>query len=597
MPAGRLLKLVAACLLGLMSAVVAAGPAPDPAAKKLHALFESAWQRDLADDPLTATYYGDTRYNHRWPDLSNATRERIRAADRKVLSDLAALARSGLPASERLNHDLFRREYEERVALAPFRPEFYVVNATDGPQTLNETAENMPFHSVSDYETWLQRIEALPAYIDQAIALLREAVMQKRTQPRVLVERALPQIALQIVEQPAESPFYERFRQFPDSIGAADRSRLQARARQLIAQQVVPAYRRYEQFFRTEYLSAARDSVGLWDTPDGAAFYANRVRFHTQSRLTPEQIHELGLHEVARIHTGMQKVMDELGFKGTRQEFFAKLRNEPQFYYATSDELFRAYVHTAKMIEPELPKLFGKLYRTPFGVRAIPATSAPNTTTAYYNGPSTDGTRAGYYYVNLHRPEVRPKYEVEVLTAHESVPGHHLQIALAQEMGELPQFRRNAGYTAFVEGWALYSERLGYELGLYKDPYSRFGQLTYDMWRAVRLVVDTGLHHKRWTRQQAIDYFRDNAAKTEADIVNEVDRYIGDPAQALAYKIGQLKILELRALAERELAPKFDIRGFHDTVLGHGAVPLDVLEANVRRWIAAQRKKAGAKRR
>jgi uncharacterized protein (DUF885 family) len=285
-------------------------------------------------------------------------------------------------------------------------------------------------------------------------------------------------------------------------------------------------------------------------------------------------------------------VMDQLGFKGTRQAFFAKLRSDPQFYFTSADDLFRAYVFAAKMIEPELPKLFGKLYRTPFGVRAIPATSAPNTTTAYYNGPATDGSRAGYFYVNLHRPELRPRYEIEVLTAHESVPGHHLQTALAQEMGELPEFRRNADYTAFVEGWALYSERLGYELGMYKDPYSRFGQLTYDMWRAVRLVVDTGLHHKRWTRDQAIAYFKDNAAKTEADIVNEIDRYIGEPAQALAYKIGQLKILELRALAERELGAKFDIRSFHDTLLGSGAVPLDVLETNLRRWIAATSKQA-----
>ena len=241
------------------------------------------------------------------------------------------------------------------------------------------------------------------------------------------------------------------------------------------------------------------------------------------------------------------------------------------------------------MIEPELPRLFGKLYRIPFGVRAIPAAGAPNTTAAYYYPPSDDGSRAGYYYVNLYRPEMRPKYEIEVLTAHESVPGHHLQFAIAHELGGLPAFRRNASHTAFVEGWALYSERLGYELGLYKDPYSRFGQLTYDMWRAVRLVVDTGLHHKRWTRQQAIDYFRDNAAKTETDIVNEIDRYIGTPAQALAYKIGQFKILELRAMAERELDTRFDIRAFHDTVLGSGALPLDVLEANVRRWVAAQR--------
>jgi uncharacterized protein (DUF885 family) len=281
--------------------------------------------------------------------------------------------------------------------------------------------------------------------------------------------------------------------------------------------------------------------------------------------------------------------MKEVGFGGTLQEFFVHLRTDPKFYYATPDELFRAYVYASKMIEPELPRLFGKLYRTPYGLRVIPATSAPNTTTAYYNGPSIDGKRPGYYYVNLYRPEVRPKYEIEVLTVHEAVPGHHLQIALAQEQTDLPKFRRFYDVTAYAEGWALYSERLGYDLGLYKDPYSRFGQLTYDQWRAVRLVVDTGIHQMGWTRQQAIDYFLANAAKTEADVVNEIDRYIAWPGQALAYKIGQLKILELRERARTALGERFDIRAFHDTLLATGAVPLEILERTIDAWIEAQR--------
>jgi prolyl oligopeptidase len=280
--------------------------------------------------------------------------------------------------------------------------------------------------------------------------------------------------------------------------------------------------------------------------------------------------------------------MDQVGFKGSLTDFFTFLRTDPQFYYQTGDELFRAYAYITKVIDPELPRLFGKLYRTPFGLRAIPDTSAPNTTTAYYSGPSVDGTRPGYYYVNLYRPEVRPKYEMEVLTVHEAAPGHHLQIALAQEQGELPKFRRFGGFTAYIEGWALYSERLGYDLGLYQDPYSRFGQLTYDQWRAVRLVVDTGIHHMGWTRQQAIDYFLANAAKTEADIVNEIDRYIAWPGQALAYKIGQLKILELRERATQALGDKFDIRAFHDTILATGAVPLDILERTVDDWIRSR---------
>ncbi len=283
----------------------------------------------------------------------------------------------------------------------------------------------------------------------------------------------------------------------------------------------------------------------------------------------------------------MDKIIREVGFQGSFAEFLDFLRTDKRFYYATPDELFRAYAVLAKQIDPELVKLFKRLPRTPYGVRPIPATSAPNTTTAYYQGPALDGSRAGYYYVNLYRPEVRPKYEMEVLTLHEAVPGHHLQISLAQEQDDLPPFRRNAEHTAYVEGWALYTESLGDRLGLYKDPYSRFGQLTYDMWRAVRLVVDTGIHAKHWTRQQAIDYFKANAAKTEADIINEVDRYISWPGQALAYKIGQLKILELRGEAERQLGARFDIRDFHDEVLRNGAVPLDVLEKQIRSWIAA----------
>jgi uncharacterized protein (DUF885 family) len=600
-PASRRPNLVAACVVALASSACVTGSPPlaaEPAARaapsaevaKLHALFDAQWERALRDNPLAATYLGDPRYDDRWPDLTRANLDRIAAADRQVLVDLAAIPRDRLPPAEQLNYDLFRKEYENRVAVQRYHPEYYTISPSQGgPQTLNELPEQIDFSTVAAYEAWLKRLETLPVHLEQVTALLRDGVAQKRTQPRVLMERVVPQLQMQLVATPEQSPFYARFRQYPDTIPAADRERLTARARDVIGTRVLPAYRKFDAFFRTEYLPKTRETVGIWDTPDGAGYYANRAAYFTTTDLAPDRIHAIGLQEVARIQAEMQKVMHEVGFRGARQEFFAKLRTDPQFYFTKPDELFRAYVVAAKQIEPELPKLFGRLYRTPFGVRAVPATSAPNTTTAYYQGPSMDGTRAGYYYVNLYKPEVRPKYEIEVLTVHESVPGHHLQIALAQEQGELPKFRRYGGYTAYIEGWALYSERLGYDLGLYQDPYSRFGQLTYDMWRAVRLVVDTGLHAKQWTRQQAIDYFKDNAAKTEQDIVNEIDRYIGWPGQALAYKIGQLKILDLRAKAQRELGPKFDIRAFHDTVLESGAVPLDVLERNVEAWIAARR--------
>jgi prolyl oligopeptidase len=305
--------------------------------------------------------------------------------------------------------------------------------------------------------------------------------------------------------------------------------------------------------------------------------------------MTPDEIHNLGLEEVKQIRGEMQTIIDELGFAGSFAEFLQFLRTDPQFYYDNPDDLYEAYLATSKRIDPELVRLFGVLPRMPYGVKPIPDAVAPDTTTAYYSRPAADGSRAGIYWVNLYRPEVRPIYEIEVLSVHEAMPGHHLQLALQQELGDMPNFRRFQGFTAFVEGWGLYSERLGYDLGLYKDPYSQFGQLTYDMWRAVRLVVDTGIHYKGWTRQQAIDFFKDNAAKTEHDIVNEIDRYIAMPGQALAYKIGQLKMLNLRARAERELGDSFDIRAFHDELLGGGALPLDLLEQRMDAWIAAQR--------
>jgi prolyl oligopeptidase len=305
--------------------------------------------------------------------------------------------------------------------------------------------------------------------------------------------------------------------------------------------------------------------------------------------MSPDDIHRLGLDEVRRIRDAMQAIIDEVDFSGSFQDFLVLLRNDPQFYFSNPDDLYEAYLATSKRIDPELVRLFGKLPRMPYGVKPIPDSIAPDTTTAYYTSPAADGSRAGIYWVNLYKPEVRPKYEIEVLTVHEAMPGHHLQIALQQELGDLPNFRRYGGFTAFVEGWGLYSESLGYDLGLYEDPYSRFGQLTYEMWRAVRLVVDTGIHYKGWTREQAIDFFKDNAAKTELDIVNEIDRYIGMPGQALAYKIGQLKMQAIRKRAEIALGDKFDVRAFHDELLGAGALPLDLLEQRMDAWIATQR--------
>ena len=577
--------ILAASLLSLSLSISVQAATPT---EKMHALFKKSWDEDLARNPLSATYYGEHRYNALLPDLS------LRGADtdtrrvRERLTALRAIPKAQLPPAEQLNHQLFEYELQEELAAAPFKLFLEAIGPRGGVQTAGEWSESMPFEKLEDYRNWLSRLRALPRYISQIQALLQQGMAEKRVPPRILMERVQSQLRSLQVSKPEDSSFYKRFVSVHASIPLEQAEALRSEARSLISEQLLPAYRGFEAFFSQQYLPACRDTVGAWDLPEGAALYANRARHYTTTALTPEQIYQLGLREVARIEGEMDKLIQEIGYKGTRAEFFNWLRTDPQHFFTDPQKLYEAYVLAAKKIEPELPKLFGKLYRTPFGVRAIPDITAPHTYTAYYSPPSLDGRRAGYYSVNLYRPEVRPKWEIEVLTVHESVPGHHLQTALAQELGELPQFRRSAGYTAFVEGWALYSERLGYELGLYKDPYSRFGQLSYDMWRAVRLVVDTGIHVQRWSRQQAIDYFKAKAPKPEADIINEVDRYISWPGQALGYKVGQLKILELRAMAEQKLGSRFDLRAFHDHLLGAGALPLDLLERRMLAWVAAQ---------
>jgi prolyl oligopeptidase len=400
------------------------------------------------------------------------------------------------------------------------------------------------------------------------------------------MERIPAQLAKITQVRLQDNPFYEPFVAPVGSLSHAEAQALAERAERLVKDVVVPAYQKFEAFFNERYLPAARVDVGVGSLANGKALYEFAAQRFTTTNLTPQQIHDIGLAEVARIRAAMEEIITEVGFDGDLQAFNEFLRTDPQFYYDNADDLYDQYRVISKRIDPELVKLFGRLPRIPYGVRPIPEQIAPDTTTAYYMPPAADGSRAGYYYVNLYRPEVRPKFEMEVLSVHEAMPGHHLQIALARELEGLPMFRKIGGATAFVEGWGLYSERLGYELGLYQDPYSRYGQLVYDMWRAVRLVVDTGMHYLGWSRQEAIDYFMANAAKTEADIINEIDRYIGWPGQALAYKIGQLKILELRARAEQELGDRFDIRAFHDHLLGAGALPLNLLEQRMNTWMA-----------
>jgi len=554
----------------------------------LSSLLEEAWEWRMAEYPVTASQLGDRRHDDRWTDLSLGAFERRHEQQRVFLRRLQAIDSSSLSQSDQLDYDLFRRELENSIDSYRFRNHLMPMSQRGGVQSLDTTAENLRLTSVEDYENWLARMAAVESVTAQTIDLLKAGIESGHVQPRILMERIPPQIGVQLVETADESPFFRAFASMPSGIPDAEQERLRASARQIIEESIVPAYRRFSRYFETTYLPAARDSIGASALPDGAAYYEHQARIYTTTGMTPDEIHRVGLDEVARIRQEMQLVIDELEFEGDFHDFLEFLRNDPQFYYESPQELFDAYLAICKTIDPGLIRLFGKLPRMPYGVRAIPDSIAPDTTTAYYSRPAADGSRAGYYYVNLYRPEMRPKYEMEVLSVHEAVPGHHLQIALQMELEDLPAFRRYSGFTAFTEGWGLYSERLGYELGLYTDPYSHFGALTYDMWRAVRLVVDTGMHYKGWTREQAIEFFKDNAAKTELDIVNEIDRYISWPGQALAYKIGQLKILELRGKAQAALGPRFDIRKFHDALLAGGALPLEVLEIRMNRWLAEE---------
>ncbi len=575
---------------GLVLITSSAALAQDPTTTKaLHDLFAREWQYDLEQSPTRASQLGDRRWNDRWPDRSLAAIKRGHEHDVQVLKELGQIDRSKLSPADQLNYDLFKKDYETGIEEYQYRWYLVPLNQRGGIQTQNELADSLRFETVKDYEDWIARLNAFPAYMDQTITLMREGAKARIVLPKVIMQRVSAQIEKQLVGKPEESLFYKPFKRYPSTISAADQQRLSRAAATAINANVIPAYRRFNKFFSEEYLPATFDEVGAWQMPQGEAMYAFFTRKFTTTNTTPREVHEKGLSEVKRIRAAMHDVMNQVGFKGTLPEFFILLRTDKRFYYDNPEDLLAGYQAMSKRIDPHLVKVFKTLPRMPYGVEVIPAASAPDTTTAYYRQPAADGSRAGTYFVNLYKPESRPKWEMMALSLHEAVPGHHLQIALAQELGDIPNFRRFGGYTAFVEGWGLYAESLGEDMGLYDDPYAKFGQLTYEMWRAVRLVVDTGMHQMRWSRKQAIDYFMENAPKAELDIINEIDRYIAWPGQALAYKTGELKIKELRARAKSELGDKFDLREFHEVVLGSGAVPLDVLERNVVAWIAKKK--------
>jgi uncharacterized protein (DUF885 family) len=558
-------------------------------ADRLKKFLNDEWEWTLEQSPTFASFLGDKRYNARWEDVSLGALAARNQHRQDALAQLRTIDRAKLSVADRLNYDLYQKDLED--ALDAYKTRLYLlpISQRGGIQTSDELASSLSFDNVKDYDDWIARLNAFSAHMDQTVDLMRAGKAARMIWSRLVLTRVPAQIDKQIVDDPEKSPFFVPFKKFAAEIPEADRTRLTAAAREAIAGKVVPSFRKLKEFFVGEYLPAAYPDAGIWQMQGGDKIYEYLARSYTTTELTPREIHEKGLAEVARIRAEMEKIKAKVGFTGTMPEFFNYLRTDPKFFYKTPEELLRGYRAISKEIDPKLVKVFRTLPRAPYGVIPIPDKIAPDTTTAYYNSPAADGSRPGYYYVNLYKPEVRPKWEMMALSVHEAVPGHHLQIALQQELGEVPNFRKYGGYTAFVEGWGLYSESLGEEMGLYEDPYDKFGQLTYEMWRAVRLVVDTGMHYFKWDRQKAIDFFKANAAKTDQDIVNEIDRYISDPGQALAYKIGELKIKELRARSRAALGDKFDVREFHDVVLLSGAVPLGVLEKNVDEWIAKKK--------
>jgi len=574
---------------GVEALIADAGKTPE--GTRLHRLFQLHSEYLLAEYPEYATYVGVRGHNGRWSDRSMAAIARQKADLELPAKALRSIDRAKLSPADRLNYDLFQRRIEEQLAGRRFPWDLMPVNQLGGvqqsvPQMLSE---QMPTTTEADYEAILSRLRGTPVLVEQTIALMKEGLGRGVTPPKITLRDVPAQAAAILTEDPAKSPFLGAFRAMPDAIPADRRDVLKAEAAKVLAAQVLPAFRRLHDFLATEYGPRCRDSLAATALPDGRDWYAHSVFVSTTTRLTPKQIHEIGLGEVKQIRAEMERVMRATGFDKDLAAFFEFVRTDPRFFFSRPEDLLAGYREIAKRADPEVIKVFGKLPRLPYGVIAMPDQSAASRTSGAYEGGSLAAGRPGYFYANLSAVNTRPKWEMEALVLHEAVPGHHLQIALAQEQADLPDFRKHGGYDAFTEGWGLYAETLGYDMGFYKDPYAHFGALNYQMWRAIRLVVDTGIHAFGWSRQQAIDYFKTNSAKSEREIAVEVDRYIVSPGQALAYKIGQRKFLELRERAARELGAGFDIRLFHDAVLADGALPLDVLEARIGEWIA-QRK-------
>ena len=553
---------------------------------RLHALFDKTWETRIRESPMFATSVGRHEFDDKLGTMTPADLERRHAQTKAALAELLSIDRAKLPANEVVNYDIFRRQLENSIESYDLGDYEMPFNADSGFHTgFSRLAEEVPLRTAKDYENYISRLKQWPRLVAEEIALMRMGIARGFTVPRATLDGYEKTMSAHVVDAPEKSVFWKPFEKFPSTVPEVDRERLRNEGRAAVMEGGVAGYRELLDFFLKEYLPHARTTLAASALPDGPKYYALKIREFTTLDLTPEQIHDIGLREVERIHGEMDAVMKQVGFQGDFAAFLQFLRTDPRFYAKTPDELLQRAAWICKRMDGKLPSLFKTLPRLPYTVQPVPPDIAPKYTSGRYVGAAYGSTQPGIYWVNTYMLESRPLYNLEALTLHESVPGHHLQIALSRELRDVPNFRRFSYISAFGEGWGLYCEWLGLEAGFYTDPYSNFGRLTYEMWRACRLVVDTGIHAKGWTRQQAIDYMATRTALPLHEVETEVDRYISWPGQALAYKLGELKIKELRARAEKALGTRFDVREFHDVVLGSGAVPLDVLEGNVDRWL------------
>ncbi|QYJ82351.1 DUF885 domain-containing protein [Shewanella aegiceratis] len=589
-------KPLAPCLLLLSLTACQMAPTADVATapqtrvsqshQQLQRIIDDAWQLRLESSPEMAYAQGDEKAAGKLDDLSPEALANHNQAEHALLVRLKALDLASLDKADRIDGQILIYQLQNSVDQYRFHDHYLPITAESGFHAYIASIAKGNFNSEADYRNYFSKLEALPRYFSQQTYWLKQGLAQGITPAKVVLNGFEESISAFIV--PVEqSGYFKPFTHFPKHFTQAQKAELTAKGKALIEQNVLPSYQAFYDFMTQEYIPGARQSIAAYDLPDGEAFYENRVRYYTTLPMTADEVHQLGLKEVKRIRTEMQAIIDKLGYQGSFADFLHFLRTDPQFYAKTPEQLLKEAAFIAKKADAMLPKFFGKLPRTPYGIQEVPAEIAPKYTTGRYSGASGDD-QPGYYWVNTYALDKRPLYELEALTLHEAVPGHHLQISLNKELTSLPNFRRYSYISAFGEGWGLYSEYLGLEGGFYQDPYSNFGRLTYEMWRAARLVVDTGMHAKGWTRQQAIDYMAGNTALSLHNVTTEIDRYISWPGQALSYKIGELTIKRLRAKAEQALGEKFDIRAFHDAVLANGSVPMALLEQQIDDFIATQ---------